>query len=60
MAQRKLLEKIKNNGNKVFLPCGRWLDKNEEAIVTTPEAKLMVQTNKHIVIVKEQKKKNNE
>lgn len=58
MAIKKLTEKIRNNGVKaIFLPCGRWLGKGEETTVTGPEARLLVKTNKDIVIVEEQKRK---
>lgn len=60
MAIRKAVERIRNNGAKIFLPCGRWLDRGEETTVTGPEAKLLVLTNKDIVIVKETRKKTNE
>lgn len=50
-------QKIKNNGNRVFLPCGRWLEKGAETTVFGPEARLLVATNPDIVIVTKKKKK---
>lgn len=52
-----MLSKIKNNGNRVFLPSGRWLEKGEELTVATPEARLLAITNPNIVIIEEKKKK---
>jgi len=49
--QKRMVERIKNNGNKIFLPCGRWLDRGEETTVIGPEARLLVRTNKDIEIL---------
>lgn len=50
-----MLKQIKNHGNKIFLPCGRWLDKDEETTVTEPEAYVLSKTNKDIEILAEKK-----
>lgn len=50
-----MLKQIKNHGNKIFLPCGRWLDKDEETTVTAPEAYVLSKTNKDIEILAEKK-----
>lgn len=55
--QKRMVERIKNNGNKVFLPCGRWLDRGETTTVSGSEARLLVATNKDIVIVPLEDKK---
>lgn len=49
--------KIRNNGNRVFLPCGRWLEKGGETVVFGSEARLLAATNPNIVIISETKKK---
>ena len=49
--------RVRNNGNRVFLPCGRWLEKGEETTVFAPEARLLAATNPNIVIVTATKKK---
>lgn len=52
-----MLGRIKNHGNRVFLPSGIWLEKGAEAKVPAWEAKLMAQTNPDIELIELTKRK---
>lgn len=49
---------VKNQGNRIFLPCGKWLEKDATITLYYQEADLLLATNPNIVEVpKETKKK---
>lgn len=52
-----MLSKIKNHGNRIFLPSGIWLEKGAEAKVTLSEARLLAATNPNIEILELPKRK---
>jgi len=48
-------KRVKNLGNRIFLPNGRWLEKGEEIVLYYTEANLLLATNPKLVEVEEPK-----
>lgn len=49
--------KVRNEGNKIFLQDGRWLEKGAEVVLPKAEARLLFMINEKIVLVEEIKRK---
>lgn len=52
-----MLARIKNNGNRIFLQAGVWLEKGEEARVPVWEARILLATNQQIELLETTKRK---
>lgn len=49
--------KVRNEGSRIFMQNGHWLEKGEVVTLPTDQANLLVLINDKIVIVEEQKRK---
>lgn len=52
-----MLVKVKNEGNRIFLQNGHWLEKGEEVVLPADQARLLLLINPKIVKISDEGKK---